>query len=78
MYTLVPSLKNSALIIIIIIIINISRDIIDSVFYCFCATIYDVIAFLICIIQNANISKKERIYSKKKMPLLFILKNLSN
>ena len=31
---------------------NISRNILDSVFYCSCRTIYDVITFLICIIRN--------------------------
>ena len=31
---------------------NISRDILDWVLYCFSGTIYDVITFLICIIQK--------------------------
>ena len=31
---------------------NISRDILDSVFFCFSGTIYDVITFLIYIIQK--------------------------
>ena len=31
---------------------NISRDILDSVFYCSSETIYDVITFFICIIQR--------------------------
>ena len=31
---------------------NISRDIFDSVFYCWSGTTYDVITFLICIIQK--------------------------
>ena len=31
---------------------NISRDILDSVFYCLNGTTYDIIAFLICIIQK--------------------------
>ena len=31
---------------------NISGDILDSVFYPFCGTIYDVITSLICIIQK--------------------------
>ena len=31
---------------------NISGDILDSVFYCSSETIYDVITFLICIIQK--------------------------
>ena len=33
---------------------NISGDILDSVFYCLCETIYDVITFLICIIQKCE------------------------
>ena len=31
---------------------NISRDIVDWVLYCFSETTYDVITFLICIIQK--------------------------
>ena len=31
---------------------NISGDILNSVFYCFSGTIYDVITFLICITQK--------------------------
>ena len=31
---------------------KISGDILNSVFYCFSGTIYDIITFLICIIQN--------------------------
>jgi len=31
---------------------NISKDILDSVFYCSNGTTYDVITFLICIIQK--------------------------
>ena len=31
---------------------NISRDILDPVFYCLTGTIYDVITLLICIIQK--------------------------
>ena len=31
---------------------NISRDILDSVFYCSTGTIYDVITLLICIMQK--------------------------
>ena len=31
---------------------NISRDIPNSVFYCFSGTIYDVITSLICILQK--------------------------
>ena len=31
---------------------NISRDILDSVFYCSTGTIYDIITLLICIMQK--------------------------
>ena len=31
---------------------NISRDILDSVFYCSTGTIYDVITLLICVMQK--------------------------
>ena len=31
---------------------NISGDILDGVLYCFNVTIYDVITFLICVIQK--------------------------
>ena len=34
---------------------NISRDILDSVFYCSTGTIYDVITLLICSIANENL-----------------------
>jgi len=33
---------------------NISGDILDSVFYCLSETIYDVITFLICIIEKCE------------------------
>ena len=33
---------------------NISGDILDSVFYCSSETIYDIITFLICIIQKCK------------------------
>jgi len=33
---------------------NISKDILDSVFYCLSGTVYDVITFLICIIQKCK------------------------
>ena len=57
---------------------NISGDILNSVFYRFSGTIYDVITFLICIIQNANISKTKKDIPKRKTPLFFTLKSLSN
>ena len=49
---------------------NISRDILDSVFYCFSGTIYDVITFLICIIQKREYLLNERRYSKKENAIL--------
>ena len=46
---------------------NISGDILDWVLHCFSGTTYDVITFLICIIQNVYISKKKKkIFSKEK------------
>ena len=36
---------------------NISRDILDSVFYCSSGKIYDVITFLICIMHKRNQSQ---------------------
>ena len=61
---------------------NISRDILESVFYCSSETIYEVITFFIfiCIIQNINISTTKKDIPKKKMPFFFTLKlkSLSN
>ena len=46
---------------------TISRDILDSVFYCSSAKIYDVITFLICIIQKKSISvERKKIFQKGK------------
>ena len=53
---------------------NVSRDIHDSVFYHFNYRVYNVIIFLICIIQKHNISRK-----KKDIPKFFCkLLSLSN
>ena len=49
---------------------NISRDILDSVCYCSCETISDVITFLICIIQKCKYLKKEKRYFKKENTIL--------
>ena len=59
---------------------NISGDILNSVFYRFSGTIYDIIASLICIIQKpgVNISKTKKDIPKRKMPFFFTLKGLSN
>jgi len=45
---------------------NISGDILDSAFYCLSRTIYDVITFLICIIQKHEYLQNEKRYSKKE------------
>ena len=50
---------------------NISRDIDDWVLYCFSGTIYDVITFLICIIQKRKYLYNEKRYSKKESAILF-------
>ena len=49
---------------------NIFRGIVDWVLYCFSGTIYDVIIFLICIIQNHKYLYNEKIYSKKENAIL--------
>ena len=45
---------------------NISGDILNSVFYRFSGTIYDVITFAICIIQKRQYLQNEKRYSKKE------------
>ena len=45
---------------------NSSGDILNSVFYRFRGTIYDIITFLICIIQKREYLQNENRYSKKK------------
>ena len=49
---------------------NISRDIVNWVLYCFGGTIYDVITFLICIIQKRKYLYNEKRYSEKKNAIL--------
>ena len=49
---------------------NISRDIVDWVLYCFSETIYDVMTFLICIIQKRRYLFNEKRYSKKENAIL--------
>ena len=50
---------------------NISGGILNSVFYRFNGTIYDVTSFLICIIQkNVNISKTKGDIPKKEIAIL--------
>ena len=57
---------------------NISGDILNSVFYHFSGTIYDIITSLICTIQKVNISKTKKDIPKRKTPFFFTLKGLSN
>jgi len=45
---------------------NISGDILNSVFYCLSGTIYDVITFLICMVQKRECLWNEEGYSKKE------------
>ena len=45
---------------------NISGDILNSVFYRFSGTIYDVITSLICILQKREYLSNEKRYSKKE------------
>ena len=49
---------------------NISGDILNSVFYRFSGTIYDVITSLICIIQKPKYLYNEKRYSKKENTIL--------
>ena len=49
---------------------KISRDIVDWVLHFFRGTIYDVIIFLICIIQKHKYLHNEKRYSKKKNAIL--------
>ena len=49
---------------------NISGDILNSVFYRFSGTIYDVITSLICIIQKPEYLLNEKRFSKKENTIL--------
>ena len=49
---------------------NISGDILNSVFYHFSGTIYDVITSLICIIQKPEYLLNEKRFSKKENTIL--------
>ena len=53
---------------------NISGDILDSVFSCFSGTIYDIITFLIGIIQKREYLRKEKRCSKKENAILYFKK----
>ena len=54
---------------------NISGDILNSVFYRFSGTIYDVITSLICIIQKRKYLENEKRYSKKENTVLLYFEN---
>ena len=49
---------------------NNSGDILNSVFYRFSETIYDVITYLICIIQKPEYLENEKRYSRKENTVL--------
>ena len=49
---------------------NISGGILDWVLYCFSGNTYDVITFLICIIQKRKYLYKEKKYSQKENAIL--------
>ena len=51
--------------------VNISGDILNSVFYRFSGTIYDVTISLICIIQKRKYLLNEKRYSKKENTVLY-------
>ena len=54
-------------------------DILDLVLHFFLrVTIYDVITFLICVIQKREKIERKKIFQKRKAPFLFTLKSLSN
>ena len=57
---------------------NISRDIVDWVLHCFSGTTYDVITFLICIIQKCKYLHNEKRYSKKENAILLYFEKLFN
>ena len=49
---------------------NVARDIRDCVLYCFSGTTYNVMTFLICLIQERKYLHNEKRYSKKKNAIL--------
>ena len=50
--------------------LNISRVILDWVLWCLIGTTYDVITFLICIIQKREYLQNEKRYAKKENAIL--------
>ena len=55
---------------------NISRGILDWVLCCFSGTTYDVITFLICIIQKREYLQNEKRYAKKENAILLYSEKL--
>ena len=54
---------------------DISGDILNSIFYRFSGTIYDVITFLICIIQKREyLLKRKKIFQKENATLFYFEK----
>jgi len=49
---------------------NISRVILDWMLCCFCGTTYDVIIFLVCMIQKREYLQNEKRYAKKENVIL--------
>ena len=50
--------------------LNISRDTLDWVLYCFSGTTCDIITFFICIMQKHKYLYNEKRYSKKENAIL--------
>ena len=50
--------------------LNISRDTLDWVLYCFSGTTYDIITFFICIMQKRKYLCNEKRYYKKENAIL--------
>jgi len=58
---------------------NISRDVLDSVLQCFSETIYDVIAFLIFIIEKCQyLSNGKKRFSKKENTIVLYFEKPSS
>jgi len=55
--------------------LNISRVILDLMLCCLIGTTFDVIAFLICIIQKREYPQNEKRYAKKEKAILLHLSN---
>jgi len=57
---------------------NVSGDVLDLVFCCSGGTTYDIITFLICIIQNVNISGTREDVLGGEAPFFLALVSLSD